>query len=140
MDNLTKAQRRKNMQNIKSKGTTPERKLARALRSLGFYFAQNVKTLPGKPDFVFRKKKVAIFVDSDFWHGHPKRFAEPKSNRQYWLPKIARNKNRDKEVTRLLKSRGWKVLRLWEFDVKRNTKQAVNRVLKFLQKSQKRLN
>ncbi len=66
MDNLTKAQRRKNMQNIRSKDTLPEKKLAKTLRAQKLYFAQYVKSLPGKPDIVFRRRKVAVFVDSDF--------------------------------------------------------------------------
>lgn len=73
----------------------------------------------GKPDIVFPKRKVVIFVDGCFWHGHPKKCRLPETNRIYWIRKIARNVARDKEVTRSLRSRGWKVLRIWEDAVKR---------------------
>ena len=81
------------------------------------YFAPHVKTLPGKPDIVFRRKKVAVFIDSDFWHGHPERFRAPASNVDYWEAKIARNRARDLAVTAELTQKGWTVLRLWEWDI-----------------------
>lgn len=133
MDNLTKAQRRKNMQNIRSKDTLPEKKLAKALKAQKLYFAQYVKTLPGKPDIVFRRKKVVVFVDSDFWHGHPRRFVKPKTNRSYWLPKIARNKQRDKKVNRELCRNGWKVVRIWEHDIKKDAQKCLNKIIGVLQ-------
>ena len=133
MDNLTKAQRRKNMRNIRSTGTKPERLLAKALHSYKFLFTQHAKNLPGKPDIVFRKKKVAVFIDSDFWHGHPKRFIMPSTNTRYWREKICSNKLRDKLVTKLLKKSGWKVLRFWEYDVKKNTQQCIKKVFEAIE-------
>lgn len=118
MDNLTKEQRRKNMQHIRSEGTTPERIVMRELRQRKIYFAKHVKSIVGKPDIVFRRKKVVVFIDSDFWHGHAERFIMPKTNTEYWEKKIERNKQRDKEVTEELEKQGWKVIRLWEYDVK----------------------
>jgi len=132
MDNLTKEQRRKNMQNIKSTGTIPERMLARALRLHNVYFSKNVTSLPGKPDIVFRKTKVAVFVDSDFWHGHPKRFIMPKSSLDYWKNKIQSNIQRDKKVNRILKSEGWKVVRLWEHDVRNNINNCMLKIIQGL--------
>jgi len=120
MDNLTPAQRRKNMQNIRSAGTKIELFLARELRKRKIYFGKNAKSIFGNPDFVFRKKKTVVFVDSDFWHGHPVRCIMPKSNRTYWEQKIARNKQRDRKVNRLLRKEGWKVIRIWEHDLKHN--------------------
>jgi len=70
--------------------------------------------LPGRPDFVFTKYKLAIFIDGDFWHGNPKKFRIPKSNCQYWQQKIEGNRNRDREVNKQLKRLGWRVLRIWE--------------------------
>ncbi len=133
MDNLTKAQRRKNMQNIRSEDTLPEKKLAKTLRAQKLYFAQYVKSLPGKPDIVFRRRKVAVFVDSDFWHGHPKRFIKPRINQSYWLPKIARNKQRDKEVNRELRKNGWKVLRIWEHAIKKDAQKCLHKIIGALQ-------
>lgn len=135
MDNLTKAQRRKNMQNIRSSGTTPEKKLAKSLRVHSLYFAQNVTSLPGKPDIVFRKRKVAVFVDSDFWHRHPNRFIMPDTNLDYWKPKIERNIKRDKKINKILRKAGWEVLRFWEYDVKRNPERCVRKVLSILGRS-----
>ena len=120
MDNLTPEQRRKNMQNIRSEGTRPELLIAKELRRRKIYCAKNAKTITGKPDFVFRRKKVAVFVYSDFWHGHRTRCVMPKSNCEYWDQKIARNKERDKQVTKALKKSGWTVIRLWEYDLKHN--------------------
>jgi len=71
----------------------------------------------GKPDFVFPKARVAVFVDGCFWHGHPERCRMPRTNREYWQQKIQRNVARDKEVARCLKKKGWKVLRVWEHQV-----------------------
>lgn len=130
MDNLTRLQRRKNMQNIRSAGTLPEALIMRALRRKKIYFAKNVKSITGKPDIVFRRKKIAVFIDSDFWHVHPKRFVMPQSNKRYWREKIRRNKERDKEVNAKLKKEGWEVIRIWEHDVKRNIDKCIDRVLR----------
>ena len=133
MDNLSKEQRRRNMQNIKSTGTMPEKILAAALRRQKIYFAQNVPAVVGKPDFAFRRKKLAVFVDSDFWHGHPQRFVMPKTRVDYWRNKIELNIIRDKSVNRILRSNGWKVIRLWERDVKKDVDRCVKKIIKKLQ-------
>jgi DNA mismatch endonuclease (patch repair protein) len=70
--------------------------------------------LIGKPDFVFRQQKVAVFINGDFWHGNPRKFRLPKSNCDYWEEKIARNRKRDRAVTKALTQEGWRVLRVWE--------------------------
>ncbi len=130
MDNLTRLQRRKNMQNIRSTGTTPEIIIMRALRRQNIYFAKNVESIIGKPDIVFRRKKIAVFIDSDFWHVHPKRFIMPQSNKRYWKDKIKRNKERDIEVNKKLKKTGWKVIRIWEYDIRRNSGKCIKKILK----------
>jgi len=132
MDNLTPEQRRKNMQNIRSAGTSPELLIAKELRRQKIYFAKNAKAIIGKPDFVFRRKRVAVFVDSDFWHGHRTRCVMPKSNCEYWEKKIERNKKRDKQVTRALKKEGWTVIRLWEKDIKRDLKKSLGKIINVL--------
>lgn len=129
MDNLTKEQRRKNMQNIRSAGTKPERLMMHELKRRKIYFASHTESITGKPDIVFRRKKIAVFIDSDFWHGHPKRCIMPKSNRSYWDAKILRNRMRDKAVNKELKAAGWEVLRLWEYDVKKNFQRCVSKIL-----------
>ena len=129
MDNLTKEQRRKNMQNIRSIDTAPEKIVMRELKKRRIYFATHVSSITGKPDIVFRKIKTVVFIDSDFWHGHPKRFIKPKTNIKYWREKIKRNKERDKEVGRKLKKNGWAVLRFWEYDIKKRPDQIINKIL-----------
>lgn len=129
MDNLTKDQRRKNMQRIRSEGTTPERMIMWELKRRKIYFAEHVKGIIGKPDIVFRRKKVIVFIDSDFWHGHPIRFVMPATNYEYWSNKILRNKERDRQVTKELRSKGWKVIRLWEYDIRHNFKKCLKTIL-----------
>lgn len=129
MDNLTKKQRRKTMQRIRSKGTIPERLIEKELRKRKIYFASHVTSIIGRPDIVFRRKKLIVFVDSDFWHGNSKRFIMPKTNVEYWLKKIECNKKRDKKVNLILKKSGWRVLRLWEYDIKHNLDKCINRIL-----------
>lgn len=129
MDNLTKEQRRKNMQNIRSKGTNPERAVMRELKRRKIYFASHVDSIIGRPDIIFRRKKIAVFMDSDFWHGHPKRCIMPQTNINYWAAKIARNRKHDKEVARCLKQNGWTVIRLWEFDVRNHFDKCIQKIL-----------
>lgn len=132
MDNLTKEQRRKNMRNIRSKGTKPELLIMGELKRRNIYFARHADSVVGKPDIVFRRKRIAVFIDSDFWHGHPSRLIMPKTNIGYWRQKIARNRRRDKEVNRKLKQDGWKVLRFWEYNVKRNLGKCIIKIAQTL--------
>lgn len=132
MDNLTPEQRRKNMQRIRSTGTKPERIVIKELEKHNLNFVKYDKSIIGKPDIVFSEKKVAVFIDSDFWHGHPKRFVIPKTNVEYWKEKIARNKKRDRKVNRELKKEGWVVIRIWEYDIKHNLNRSINKILKKL--------
>lgn len=130
MDNLTKFQRHKNMQNIRSRDTIPEKRIMQELKRRKIYFAKYVLSLPGKPDIVFRRKKIAVFIDSDFWHVHPKRFIMPKSNIKYWKEKIARNQKRDERVNRKLRKEGWKIIRIWEYNVEKSLARCVEKILK----------
>ena len=121
MDDLTPEQRRKNMQAIKSKDTSIELALRNALWHRGIRYRKNYKKLPGKPDIAITKYKIAVFCDSDFWHGYDweNRSQRIKSNREYWIPKIERNMQRDAEVTKALEDSGWIVLRFWEFQIRK---------------------
>ena len=113
--------------------TTPELLLRAALRSAGVRFRSNVKTLPGCPDFILANDRVAVFCDGDFWHGRQwsrrKRKLLAGWNADYWVAKIERNRARDRSVTRTLRRLGWKVVRLWEGDVRRNPSQAAAKVV-----------
>ncbi|MBI5192510.1 MAG: very short patch repair endonuclease [Nitrospirae bacterium] len=130
MDNLTKEQRHKNMQNIRSVGTKPEQLIAVELKRRKIYFTSHVSNIVGKPDFVFRRKKVTVFIDSDFWHGHKTRCIMPKTNVLYWSNKIDSNRKRDRKVNRLLKKEGWKVVRLWEYEIKNSINKSIRKILR----------
>lgn len=122
MDKLTPEQRKKCMQSNKSTGTKPELVLAKAMWALGLRYRKNSRSIFGKPDFSFKKYKVAVFVDGEFWHGKDweQRKVEIKGNREFWIAKIERNIRRDMEVTGRLKAEGWTVLRFWSNDVVKN--------------------
>lgn len=115
MDKLTKEQRRKNMQAVKSKDSKIEIALRKALRGKGYGYRKNYGELTGKPDIVLTKHKIAIFCDSEFWHGYDweNKKNEIKSNREFWINKIESNIRRDIEVNMILKQEGWIVLRFW---------------------------
>jgi len=110
------------MQSNKSTGTKPELALAKAMWALGLRYRKNSGSIFGKPDFSFKKYKVAVFVDGEFWHGKDweQRKVEIKGNREFWIAKIERNIRRDMEVTGRLKAEGWTVLRFWSNDVVKN--------------------
>lgn len=122
MDNHTPEQRHKNMQAVKNKNTKIEVLLRKELWSRGLRYQKNSKKVFGKPDIVFIGKKVAVFCDSEFFHGYDweNKQKEIKSNRDFWIPKIERNMQRDKEVNETLEKSGWTVLRFWGNDIKKN--------------------
>lgn len=115
MDKVTKEQRRKNMQAVKPKNSKIEIKLRKALWNKGYRYRKNYNALIGKPDIVITKYKIAIFCDSEFWHGYnwQNKKNEIKSNRDFWINKIESNIKRDIEVNKVLKKEGWTVLRFW---------------------------
>ena len=116
----TVEQRRRIMRAIRSKDTGPEMMVRRRAHGMGYRYRLHRKELPGNPDLVFRPCRKVIFVHGCFWHGHTcKRGARtPKNNRDYWLQKIARNKERDREHLKALKGEGWQALVVWECEVK----------------------
>jgi DNA mismatch endonuclease, patch repair protein len=102
------------MASIRSKGNrTTELALARAFRSQKLSGWRRHLPLPGRPDFVFKDARVAVFVDGCFWHGCGRCYQAPKQNQRYWAAKVDLNRSRDARVTRLLRKRGWRVLRIW---------------------------
>jgi DNA mismatch endonuclease, patch repair protein len=129
MDNLTLEQRKKNMQNIRYKDTKMEILVRSALHKKGLRFRKNLSKLSGKPDIVFSKKKVVIFLDSCFWHLCPYHHTIPQTNPNYWVPKLKRNKKRAKEVNYQLKKEGWTVLRFWEHQVKNDFDKVIKKIL-----------
>lgn len=129
MDNLTTDQRRKNMQHIKSKDTKIEVVLRKALWNKGYRYRKNCKGIPGKPDIVLTKYKIAIFCDGEFFHGKDWEILKPrlkKSNSgEYWTSKISRNRERDDEVNKKLLFEGWIVIRFWGEDIMKHVDECV---------------
>lgn len=116
-DTLTTEQRRRCMSSVRNKNTDLEIKLRQALWKAGLRYRVNSK-LPGKPDIVFPKKKLAIFIDGCFWHGCPIHGTKPKTNAEFWKIKIKLNIERDLRVTSQLTDMGWLVIRVWGHEVK----------------------
>ncbi|MCB7344437.1 MULTISPECIES: very short patch repair endonuclease [Blautia] len=129
MDNLTAEQRKKNMQHIRSDNTKIEAILRKALWNKGYRYRKNYTELPGKPDIVLTKYKIAIFCDGEFFHGKDWEVLKPKlekgNNSEYWVKKITRNRERDEEVNKKLLSMGWTVIRFWGNDIKKHTEDCV---------------
>ena len=124
------------MSAIRSKDTKPEMALRRALWQRGMRYRVNVKELPGKPDIVFSKVRIAIFCDGDYWHGHNWALRgiasldeELAGYSEYWQTKIRRNIERDRENTAKLKNDGWLVLRFWESEIKKNPEKIVEEIV-----------
>lgn len=124
-DVLTPEQRRKNMQHIRCKDTSIEVKLRKALWHRGYRYRKNYSILPGKPDIVLTKYKIAIFCDSEFFHGKDWEVLKPRlakgNNSEYWIAKISRNQERDDEVNKKLLFMGWTVIRFWGNEIRKDT-------------------
>lgn len=134
VDVHTRKQRSYNMSRIKGRDTKPELILRKELWRLGYrYRIKN--SLKGKPDLVFHSKKVAIFIDGCFWHKCPDHYKAPKSNMEFWDDKISANVIRDKEVTEMLESEGWTVIRIWEHQVKQELRATLDILSKALSSS-----
>lgn len=118
-DNHTKEVRSRNMSHIRSTNTKPEEKVRKYLFSKGFRYRKNVRKLPGCPDIVLPKYHTVIFVNGCFWHKHDcPRFVWPSSNEDYWIPKITRNVERDLKNHQILREQGWRVVAVWECELK----------------------
>ena len=130
-DNLTTEQRRKAMAAVKGTNTSLERKVDHAFQKQGWFYSRNVPTLPGKPDFVFDREAVIVFVDGDFRHGW--RFPQWKGKLSpYWQKKIERNRKRDRANFQRLRRRGWIVLRFWSHQIDSDLQSVVERVAEAL--------
>ncbi|MCB1231676.1 MAG: DNA mismatch endonuclease Vsr [Verrucomicrobiae bacterium] len=118
-DNMSVEQRSLRMGKVLSSGNrSTELKLMRILKEEKIHGWRRNQSILGKPDFLFRSKRVAVFVDGCFWHGCPKCYRRPKSNQEFWDRKVRTNRARDRQVKRELESRGWKVVRFWEHELK----------------------
>lgn len=130
-DIVSKENRSKIMSKIRSKDTKLEIEFRKSVWKCGLRYRLHYK-IAGKPDMVFPSKRVAVFIDSCFWHNCPKHCRKPKSNIDYWNSKLKKNAKRDREVNLLLKKQGWKVLRLWEHEIYKNLDSCLKRVINFL--------
>ncbi len=120
-DKISKTQRSANMRAVRSRSTRPEILVRRIVRRLGYRFRLHYSALPGKPDIVFPRQKKAVLVHGCFWHQHKgcRRATIPKSNRAFWLPKLARNTIRDSEQLKAIRKCGWRAMVVWECELKK---------------------
>lgn len=129
MDNLTKEQRQRNMQHIRSTDTRIEVILRKALWQKGYRYRKNCKDIPGKPDIALTKYRIAIFCDGEFFHGKDwevlKLRLEKSNNAEYWISKISKNRERDDEVNKRLFAEGWTVIRFWGKHIRNHTVECV---------------
>lgn len=142
MDVFTKEKRSKIMRAIKSKDTKEEVRLAKALWHRGHRYRKHDKSIFGTPDLSFKKYKIAVFIDGEFFHGKDWEKVKSRldSNKEYWINKIERNRNRDIEVNGYLASKGWTVLRFWSKDVQRKCYTTVRTIEKEIENACKRIN
>ncbi len=135
MDKHTPEQRRKNMQAVKNKDSQIELMLRKELWSRGLRYRKNSNKVFGHPDIVFIGKKVAVFCDSEFWHGYnwETKKEEIKSHQDFWIPKIEKNIQRDIEVNQKLQSEGWLVIRFWGKEIKKDVSACADLVVKRLE-------
>jgi DNA mismatch endonuclease (patch repair protein) len=132
-DVFTVAKRSQVMSLIRGRGNkTTELRFVVLLRENRITGWRRHVKLPGRPDFIFFAAKLAVFIDGDFWHGNPATYTSPQSNKVFWENKIAYNRENDKRVTKSLKKRGWKVLRIWESDLRKKPKKILTRLKKGL--------
>ena len=128
-ETLTPEQRSRNMSRIRATDTGVEVALRRTLHKRGLRFRKTTK-LPGRPDIVFPRARLAVFVDGCFWHRCPEHYQEPVRNSEYWRSKAASNCKRDIAVANELADLGWSVIRIWEHEIEQNLDQAANRIAK----------
>jgi len=131
-DKFSKEVRSKIMSKIRGKDTSPEILLRKALFRKGYRYSlkKRFKELNCRPDIVLVSRRICIFVDGCFWHGCPRCYRAPKSNRRYWLPKIRENIKRDRRQDAYLKKNGWRVIRVWEHDVDKNIDRLIKKINK----------
>ena len=131
----TKEQIKQNMSRVRNRDTQLENALCDALKQQGIRtFTRNDKTVYGKPDVVFKARRIAIFCDGDFWHGYDweNRKNSIKSHRDYWIPKIERNIEKDVEVNHVLHGMGYTVIRLWEHEIRKDADDAADMIMRIV--------
>ena len=137
MDVFTKKKRSEIMSKIRSKNTKAELLVFRELRKRKINFQKHYKKISGSPDVALPRKKIAIFIDGDFWHGRNFKRNKNRLPKKYWRKKIETNVARDRKNKAKLKKQGWKVLRVWEKQIIKSKQQALEKIIYFLQNDQK---
>lgn len=132
MDKVSKEKRSEIMSRIRSKGTKVESIVFKELRKRGIYFQKHYKKAPGNPDIALPRKKKAVFIDGDFWHGYQFEKLKERLPETYWQKKIEKNVARDKETRKTLKENGWVVISIWEHEVYNNFDSTINYLKNFL--------
>ncbi|HET8839798.1 MAG TPA: very short patch repair endonuclease [Flavobacteriaceae bacterium] len=129
--------RSKHMSKIRGTENKLEVRFRKEFWKRGFHYRKNVKTMIGKPDIVFRKYKTVVFIDGEFWHGYnwEEKKNKIKSNRAFWIPKIERNMQRDREVNQTLEAQGFTVFRFWEREIKKNFETCIDIVIDHFEKT-----
>ncbi|WP_343534210.1 very short patch repair endonuclease [Pedobacter sp.] len=133
----TTKQRSKTMAKIKGSNSKPELMLRKALWKENIRYRIHRKDLPGRPDLVIEKYQLAIFIDGDFWHGYQWQQRKPKTNLQFWVPKIERNMQRDRFVNYALQSLGYVVMRFWEHEIKQHLGASINQIKLYIEAAKK---
>lgn len=131
-DKFSKAVRSRIMAAIRSKNTGLELAVFKVLRAQGLRFRKHYKGAPGTPDVAWPARKIAVFLDGDFWHGYRYPYWKGTLSKKFWRDKIERNRARDRRNFSALRRRGWKVLRVWEHEIKRDLTKAVKKITKLL--------
>ena len=132
-DIFSKKKRSEIMSKIRSKNTQAELIVFRELRKRKIYFQRHYKKVSGSPDIAIPGRKIAIFIDGDFWHGRNFTKTKKRLPKKYWRNKIRQNMLRDKRNRNLLRKHGWKVLRIWENEIKKNSEKAINKIESFIE-------
>lgn len=132
-DIFSKKKRSEIMSGIRNKDSKIEIEFRKKLWRLGFRYRKNVSKYFGKPDLALSKYKIAIFIDSCFWHGCKKHGSMPRTRKKFWETKIKRNKERDEEVNIYYKKSNWKIFRIWEHEIKKNSEKIIAKIIKRVQ-------
>lgn len=132
MDNVSKKKRSEIMSSIRSKDSSIEILFRKELWKNGLRYSKNSTKYFGKPDVVLLKYRAVVFIDSCFWHGCKKHCRIPTTHKNYWVKKILRNTGRDKEVSIYYKKHGWKIFRIWEHEIEKNSDEVINKLIKMI--------
>ncbi|PUA34707.1 very short patch repair endonuclease [Paenibacillus elgii] len=139
VDNVSKDKRSQTMKAVKSHSTSIENKVMKAIWKRGIRYRKNVKDLKGKPDIAIKKYRCVIFIDSCFWHGCPEHCRIPQTNVEYWLKKISRNKERDRQVNEYYEREEWNILRVWEHEISKDLEKTILKIFTFIEASKEKV-